>query len=185
MDFGARLKKIRCNTGLSVRALAERVGVSPSFIYQLEKNETSPSFSTLRRIAAVLSTSVSVLTEDELPEQWVVVRAGQRRRIVTDDAGACIGLLAFLGSREKRMQPAVLQLEPGATCSDLVFEHERDDLFYVLEGELEFEVNGQHYRLESGDSAYFAFTNPTTVRNTGSTTAKALWVVSPPPAGRN
>lgn len=185
MDFGARLKKIRCNTGLSVRALAERVGVSPSFIYQLEKNETSPSFSTLRRIAAVLSTSVSMLTEDELPEEWVVVRAGQRRRIVTDDAGTCIGLLAFLGSREKRMQPAVIQLDPGAICTDLVFEHERDDLFYMLEGELDFECNGQRYHLEAGDAAYFAFTNPTVVRNAGRTAAKALWVVSPPPLGRS
>lgn len=185
MDFGARLKKIRSNSGISVRALAERVGVSPSFIYQLEKNETAPSFSTLRKIAAVLSTSVSVLTEDELPEEWVVVRAGQRRRIVTDDAGTYIGLLAFLGSREKRMQPAVVQIEPGATCTDLVYESDRDDLFYMLEGVLEFGFGSQSCRLEAGDAAYFAFTNPTSIHNPGTTTARALWVVSPPPAGRS
>lgn len=184
MDFGARLKRIRSNSGISVRALAERVGVSPSFIYQLEKGETTPSFSTLRRIAAVLSTSVSVLTDDSLPEEWVVVRSGQRRRVVTDDDGTYIGLLAFLGSREKRMQPAVVQIEPGATCRDLVFEPNRDDLFYVLEGVLEFSFDNQSCRLESGDAAYFAFSNPTLIHNPGTTTARALWVVSPLPAER-
>lgn len=185
MDFGTRLKKIRCNSGLSVRALAERVGVSPSFIYQLEKNETSPSFSTLRRIAAVLSTSISVLTEDELPEEWVVVRAGARRRVVTDDRGVNLGLLAFLGTREKRMQPAVLQLEAGATCSEIVFDSGRDDLFYVLEGQLDITCGDRTYHLECGDAAYFAFNNPAAITNPGPTVARALWVIAPPSEARS
>lgn len=184
MDFGARLKKIRNNSGISVRALAERVGVSPSFIYQLEKNETSPSFSTLRRIAAVLSTSVSVLTEDELPEEWVIVRSGTRRRVMTNDRGTTLGLLAFLGSRDKRMQPSVIQLEPGCTYSDIIFDAGRDDFFFVLEGEFEIVCGDRTYQLEPGDAAYFAFSNPSALRNPGSVPARALWVIAPPSEAR-
>ncbi|HHX26707.1 MAG TPA: helix-turn-helix transcriptional regulator, partial [Firmicutes bacterium] len=54
MDFGVRLKKIRTNSGMSARDLADKVGVSASFIYQLERGEAAPSYSTLKRIASVL-----------------------------------------------------------------------------------------------------------------------------------
>ncbi|MCR4402910.1 MAG: XRE family transcriptional regulator [Firmicutes bacterium] len=181
MDFGERLRRMRENAGLSARALAEKVGVSPSFIYQLERNEATPSFSTLKRIGAVLGTGVSVLTDDEFPEEWVVVRKGGRRRLVTGCDGVNIELFTFLGSRSKRMQACFVSLGPQASYprENLVYGHERDDFVYVLEGSVEVLSGGKWYRLEPGDAAHFSIHSVEALRNADSSPAAALWVVSP------
>ncbi|HHY32837.1 MAG TPA: helix-turn-helix domain-containing protein [Firmicutes bacterium] len=181
MDFGERLRRMRTNAGISAKALAEKVGVSPSFIYQLERNEATPSFSTLKRIAAVLGTGVSMLTDDEFPEEWVVVRKNGRRNLVTECEGVKIELFAFLGSRSKRMQACVVCLEPRASYSteNFVYTHERDDFLYVLEGAIEVSSGGKWYQLGPGDAAHFSIHSLDGLRNTDNVPAAALWVVSP------
>ncbi|MEW6724446.1 MAG: XRE family transcriptional regulator [Bacillota bacterium] len=182
MEFAERLKRMRINSGLSVRALAERVGVSASFIYQLEKGETSPSFSTLRRLADVFSSSISVFLEDQLPDDWVIVRHDRRKQIITGDPACQAELMLFLGSRAKRMQPVVIRLAPGGTISDFIYQHQRDDLIYLCRGSLEIVTGGKSYILEAGDAAYFTFVEPESIRNNGPEEAEFLWVVSPPSA---
>jgi transcriptional regulator with XRE-family HTH domain len=183
MDFGARLKKIRTNSGMSARDLADKVGVSASFIYQLERGEAAPSYSTLKRIASVLGTAVSVLTDDEFPDEWVVARKAGRKRLVTghETCGAEVQLLAFLGSRNKLMQGCLVTLQPGCDYSkgEFVFSHDRDDFVYVLEGSLDIESGGKSYHLEQEDAAYFSVRDVERMRNQGETRAQFLWMVSP------
>lgn len=58
-ELGARLRLAREKQGLSVVALAERAGVSPGLISQIENSQTTPLLDTLERIAQALGTSVS------------------------------------------------------------------------------------------------------------------------------
>ena len=74
VEFGDRLRRIRTAQGLSLREFARRVGVSGSYISQLEGNECRPSFSVLKRIAEELGTA-GASYEDHLPEE---VRVGRR-----------------------------------------------------------------------------------------------------------
>lgn len=178
-NLGERVKKIRSNAGISVRDLAQRVGVSASFIYQLEKSECAPSFSTLKRIAVELGTSVGVLTDDELPEEWVVVRHDHTRHVVTDQPGLSVELMAFLGSRDKRMQPHLFTLEPGQEAEQNIYEHEHDDFVYLFEGSLEVSDRGRWYRISAGDAAYFSLHKMVRMRNNGAVPARGLWMVSP------
>jgi transcriptional regulator with XRE-family HTH domain len=183
MDFGVRLKKIRTNSGMSARDLADKVGVSASFIYQLERGEAAPSYSTLKRIASVLGTAVSVLTDDEFPDEWVVARKAGRRSLVTghETRGVEVQLLAFLGSRNKRMQGCIVTLKPGCDYSkeEFLFSHDRDDFVYVLAGELDIESGEKRYRLEQGDAAYFSLHDMEAMGNPGEAPAQLLWIVSP------
>ncbi|MBU0579557.1 MAG: helix-turn-helix domain-containing protein, partial [Candidatus Margulisbacteria bacterium] len=43
MDLGMRMREIREKAGISLRKLAKEVGVSPSFISQVEQNKAQPS----------------------------------------------------------------------------------------------------------------------------------------------
>lgn len=58
MDIGPRIKLARAKAGLSVRELAERVGVSATAISKFERGEASPRQSTLLRLAKALSVGV-------------------------------------------------------------------------------------------------------------------------------
>ncbi|HAV21163.1 MAG TPA: XRE family transcriptional regulator [Bacillota bacterium] len=183
MDFGARLKKARTNSGISARELADKVGVSASFIYQLERGEAAPSYSTLKRIASVLGIAVSVLTDDEFPDEWVISRKAGRRSLVAAHElhGVEAQLLAFLGSRNRRMQGVVVTVGPGCRYSkdEFLFNHDRDDFVYVLEGALEIDSGEKTYHLEQGDAAYFSLTDMDAIRNPGEARTQVLWIVSP------
>ncbi|HHY17214.1 MAG TPA: helix-turn-helix transcriptional regulator, partial [Firmicutes bacterium] len=50
MSIGDRVRRIRQTQGLSMRGLAQKVGVSPSLISQIERGQVSPSFSTLKSL---------------------------------------------------------------------------------------------------------------------------------------
>jgi transcriptional regulator with XRE-family HTH domain len=179
VEFGARLKRIRMTQGISVREFARRVGVSGSYISQLESNECRPSYSVLKRIAEQLGTTVSVLTEDNLPEEWVVVKSNARRRLVTGFEGVEVDLVAFLGQRDKSMQSCFVRMKPGAEAVDPVFTHEREDMIYVTEGTVIIHSDGREYVLSKGDVGYFNFQTPERFTNPGPGDATFFWVVSP------
>jgi len=59
--FGKRLRRLRRNMDLTQEDLAERVGVSVTFIGQMERGENAPSFETLEKLAQVLEVEVDEL----------------------------------------------------------------------------------------------------------------------------
>lgn len=179
MEFGDRLRKLRVSQGLTVRGLAQKVGVSASYISQLENKECSPSFSVLKKIAEVLGTTVTALTEDGLPEEWLIVRKSQRKRLVVDNPFWEVELFTFTGSRDKRMQACLVRLRPGAYGPNPVFTHDREDFVFVMQGSLIVVSGSREYSLGEGDAAYFNFHRPEEFRNPGPDVATFLWVVSP------
>lgn len=180
MGLGSRIRKLRLNNGLSVRQLADQLGLSASFVYQLEQEKSSPSFSTLKSIAAVLKTSVSLLIENELPEEWVIVRKSNRKKLVTGKGGMQLNLLTFLGQREKKMQPMVFELPVDGKEKEVDFSHEREDFIFILQGRVEISVRERKFIMEEGDVGYFIFDSPTAIRNAGREKAEGIWIVCPP-----
>jgi transcriptional regulator with XRE-family HTH domain len=67
VNLGARLKHHRQLSGLSLRGLARQLGVSPSFMSQLENSKSQPSVATLYSISQLLRVSIDELfSTDEL-----------------------------------------------------------------------------------------------------------------------
>jgi transcriptional regulator with XRE-family HTH domain len=64
-SFGARLKWIRGQKKWSQTELAEKAGLTPAAISQIESDERQPSFNTLSRLAQALGVTVGYLVGDE------------------------------------------------------------------------------------------------------------------------
>lgn len=62
-----RLRHLRKLAGLSQEALARRAGVSRNFLAQIERGESLPTVSVLRRLASALGTTVAHLLGEEPP----------------------------------------------------------------------------------------------------------------------
>ena len=54
MDVGRRIREVREDLGMPVAVLARRIGVAPNTVARLERNETEPHMSTLRKLASAL-----------------------------------------------------------------------------------------------------------------------------------
>jgi len=57
--LGYKLKRLRVSQGMTTTALAEKAGVSPGLISQVENGQTTPLLDTLGSISEALNTSVS------------------------------------------------------------------------------------------------------------------------------
>jgi transcriptional regulator with XRE-family HTH domain len=53
--FGANVRKVRQDKGLSIEALAHEVGLAYTYLGQLERGQRNPSLAIVERIAAALS----------------------------------------------------------------------------------------------------------------------------------
>ena len=89
-QIGERLRERRHELGLSLRELADRLGVSPSLISQIERGRANPSVSTLYALVAELGVSLDEMlfnerrAEHAVPEVergGPIQRANERQRI--------------------------------------------------------------------------------------------------------
>lgn len=63
VSLGARLREARLRSGLSLREVARQLGVSPSFVSQVENGKSQPSVATLYSFAQLLGLSIDSLFE--------------------------------------------------------------------------------------------------------------------------
>jgi quercetin dioxygenase-like cupin family protein len=81
------------------------------------------------------------------------------------------------------MEPYLLTFKEGAVIDGHFYSHKGDEFAYVMEGELEFEIQDEKQLLRQGDSLYIGSTFPSKWVNVGKGNAVLLWVLSPPKDG--
>ena len=177
--LGARIKGLRAERGLQQRQLAEKAGMTPSMVSQIEAGRLTPSLPTLGKLAAALGVPIGSLFEptphgrlhvsrkreypvvsfDATTEKWHVLGAGLFQ-------GKIRAVVSTLGPRAKGMKTDKVIIDPGQM-----------KLFYVLQGKVGLHYNGDTHHLEAGDSAYLDGGTSHGWENLGSKSAKALWVI--------
>src|SRR5688500_6006330 len=65
--LGSRLRQARLQANLSLREMARQLGVSPSFVSQLENGKSQPSVATLYSLAQLLGVSMDRLFDNQEP----------------------------------------------------------------------------------------------------------------------
>ena len=65
LRLGTRIRSLRQARHLTLRDVAERAGVTESFLSQVERDVTSPSIATVQRIARALDLSIAQLFAED------------------------------------------------------------------------------------------------------------------------
>lgn len=183
--LGARLRELRTGRELTLEALATTVGVSRSLVSAIELGRSSPSLTTLRKIAAGLEVPMAALftaVDDagESPDE-MVVRLGERKRLSGPRSGVRYELLT--PDAERQVEFLWAELEPGMGApqeATLRVSHTGEENVLVVEGEVLFSVDGKDYELASGDSISFDCSLPHRVDNRATRTAKLVVAITPP-----
>jgi transcriptional regulator with XRE-family HTH domain len=82
VDVANRLRELREGQGISMRTLATRSGLSANALSMIERGKTSPSVSTLYKLADALGVSITAFfgTESE-KKQVVFLKSDERTRM--------------------------------------------------------------------------------------------------------
>jgi mannose-6-phosphate isomerase-like protein (cupin superfamily) len=83
----------------------------------------------------------------------------------------------------RRMEPYLLTMKEGAAIDGHFYGHKGDEFAYIIEGEIEVEIQDEKQILRQGDSLYIESTFPSRWANTGKGNTVILWILSPPRTG--
>ena len=176
MNLGKRLTDLRRKRGLATGELAARAKVTSGFISQLEHNKTSPSLTTLQRVAAALDVPLTyLLLEDDLHPQ--VVRQHERQTIPLGQDGLCASLVSPLLSQQ--LELVVLDLPRGTVSWPQSRSHEGQECHLVLRGTIRAYYGEESYLLDEGDSILWDGTVPHRMENVGDGAAQLLIALAP------
>jgi transcriptional regulator with XRE-family HTH domain/KaiC/GvpD/RAD55 family RecA-like ATPase len=186
-NLGDKIRTLRKKLGMTQKELADQVGLTPSFISQLEKSLISPSLDSLLKLSEKLNTQpIYFLTDGESgPVQKMVIKPTERQDIHLPELKGNDLKLQLLVSDvfNRRMEPYLLIMKEGTIIDGHFYTHKGDEFAYVVEGELEVEIQDEKQLLKQGDSLYIGSIFPSKWVNVGKGEAVLLWVLSPPRGG--
>lgn len=193
-SLGERLRQARTKRGLSLRSVAQELGVSASLISQVEIGKTQPSVSTLYALASHLGVSLDELlgiptpvaapaapppppmfghSGPPLPD---VQRAADNPVIEMENGVRWERLAVGAGGPAEGV---LVTYDPGASSSieGKLMRHVGFEYAYLLEGELTLQLEFGTHVLRPGDSLQFDSTRPHLYTNRGTEPAKGVWFV--------
>ena len=193
--MGDRLRAARLARGLSLRAIARRLGVSPSLISQVETSRANPSVSTLYALASELGISIDELlfvdagATSELPVTVAetgasgerlphdpVQRASDRVRIRLG-SGVAWERLTTESLRTVEFLFVTYEVGGASSPADAFQRHKGIEWGYVLSGSLRVNIGFDEYRLGPGDAVTFDSAVPHRLSNDGPDLVTAVWFV--------
>jgi transcriptional regulator with XRE-family HTH domain len=174
--LGKKLRALRTARGLTLVQLGEKVGLSASYLSQVERGVTRPSLSRLTSIAEVLDVAVRCFFEDDAASPCLV-RANQGKKLPGPD-GISVELLSadLFG---KNIQPYCIVCRPGAR-REYTSVYPGEECGLVLQGELTVTVGDETFVLAAGDSIHYHRHQPHSWRNDGDQECVVIWTVAPP-----
>ena len=178
-DVGERLRAIRTLRRMTLRTVADRAGLSESFLSQVERGRANASVASLTRIAGALGVSVADLFEPNGAQARPRVLRRESRPTLTFGA---LGRKFMLTPRPlEHLQVIVGELGPGGSTGDELYTHgDSEELLVVLDGMVSLQLGTEMFELRTGDSIDYRSSVPHRLSNVGGETAEVMWVISPP-----
>jgi transcriptional regulator with XRE-family HTH domain len=177
-DIGARLRLIRQQQGLSQRELARRAGVTNTTISLIEKNKSSPSISSLKKVLDGIPMSLAeFFALDVSPGEEIFFRAAELVKIT--EGGVSLRQLGGDASRQK-LKILHQRYAPGADTGETMLSHESEEGGIVVTGRIELTVGEQQRVLGPGDAYYFDSRTPHRFRNVGAEPCEIISACAPP-----
>jgi transcriptional regulator with XRE-family HTH domain len=200
--IGPRLRAARGARGLSLRTLADKLGVSPSLISQVETGRATPSVNTLYAMANELRVSLDELlfADARFPDGSERAAAMEEPRT---DEGATLPIVLphdpvqpATGRRTIRLASGVVWERltsasipnvdflyvtyevGGASSPEHDFQrHNGQEWGYIISGTLHVAVGFDEYVLGPGDAVTLDSTVPHRLSNPGPDVVHAIWFV--------
>ena len=173
--LGSSIRAARRAEGLTLTQLAEKTGLSQSFLSQAENGNVMPSVINLHRVGQALGTTAHELLESSTRSAPRVVRAGQARTYELGEGA----ILRFCAEGTRLMHCNEVTAGPHS-AAEAPTTHAGEEFVYVISGQVRITIGDDEVALDTGDTVYYPSTRPHQWFNDSDEETKFLFVGSPP-----
>ncbi len=184
MNLGERIKRVRREKGLTLKALESRAGVSAAHLSEIERGVTSPTFGSLVRIARALAKSTAYFLEENELGEISLVSAKDRVREVAGGkgsqrrGGAGIERLT-IGIPGGRLHARRVELPVDCAYRTDLHSHSGFEAIVVLRGCVTARAGDSSVELGEGDAIHFDASLPHAYANASrSESAVLVWIAT-------
>ncbi|MFJ5553393.1 helix-turn-helix domain-containing protein [Streptomyces sp. NPDC093225] len=177
LAVGRVIRARRKERGVPMAELAARSGLSQPFLSQLERGLTTPSLSSIYRIAEALDVAPGTFLRPPA-RPGTVSHESDPQVIRVSEAAGQVARVLIPGGSSGLMEAYEHHFEPGRGERGW-FRHPGEDFLYVLEGEIVLELEGEEpLTLRAGQSAHHRGDVPHRCRLATETAARTLLVIA-------
>jgi transcriptional regulator with XRE-family HTH domain len=177
VNLGALIRRHRKERKLTLKAVAERAGISEGFLSQVENAVSSPSVDTLISICNAIGVQAGdLLNQIHEAENTVLVRRAEWDEVDVPRSGFATRRF-FPPENRAIIDSAILILKPEKSIPARQGVKNSQELLCVLRGSLELAYGEQVFSLAEGDVIHF-WSRPEhqQITNRNKAPAIALWV---------
>ena len=177
-EIGRRIREFRLKKNFTLQMLADKTGYSKGYLSKVEKSDKAPPVATLSTIARELDATVACfLGEGPQKDLLCVVRKNERTLMAGNGEGFGYAYEALANPYpNKHMEPFILSY-PAKDAFKHSFQHEGEEMLFVLQGKIRCKYGDREFVLEEGDCAYFDSSIPHTGEPVDDEELKCLIVI--------
>ncbi|MDA8106792.1 MAG: helix-turn-helix domain-containing protein [Nitrospiraceae bacterium] len=164
LNVGGRIREVRTKLGMSQKDLADKIGLTSSFVSQLENNQISPSLNSFLQISNALGINPTLLLQKEKRRddaEWLL-----RRDMVMKDlyrSGQGYRVYSIVSGEKTSAYTTVIA--PDAELDRHFLDIKKEELIFVVRGRISVKVDNKERELRQGDSILLKETMPNFWRN--------------------
>ena len=169
--LGPLIRRRRKQLGLTLQTLCNRAGVSVGYLSQVERDNATPSLGTLAQIADGLDVGLDYFIATPRPADSLTRAESRPQFSIT---GSSIGYESLASDFPGAELSSYILHVPAGYASEVV-SHEGEEIIFVLDGEIEQTLDGQVFRMTTGDSLHYSGLRPHSWKNPTDQPARILW----------
>lgn len=182
-QIGQRIRAARSARKMTLKELGEKSNLSAAFLSRIERGEAATSIANLIAIAGCVDIPLRDLFEDSpnsaAAKGYTLFRKAERvsGELLEANGYQYHGLSATFP--DPSLSTFVLEFPVTSDTSVNLLSHEGEEVLYILEGRVEFQIGQDSFVLEAGDCVHLKGERPHMGRNVGTSVARMLMVVTP------
>jgi transcriptional regulator with XRE-family HTH domain len=154
LNIGKHLKNIRQNRELSLDEAAEMTGVSKPMLGQIERGQSSPTITTLWKIATGLKVPLSSFLQEE-KTKYSVVDLSEQNAVLAEN-GAMRAYTLFSYDPIRNFEAFYIEFDPSCIHTSDKHNDNVEETVYVISGKLDMVINGEKVTLSEKQAIRFS-----------------------------
>lgn len=180
--IGAHLRAAREERGLTLKALADSMGVTSSLLSQIETDKVQPSLNTLYQLATRLDLSVDEILglsagKPTSEDPAVIVQHASENPVLEMSGGVRWERLASTPGLGLEHLHVTYPCGGASSADGGMLATTGLEFGILLSGQLTLRIGFETHQLEAGDSLFFDRTRPHVYVNEGDSEAHGVWFV--------